>query len=490
MKFLKNCMLMVAALLLITSCSKSESKMESQIPADATLVIKANIPQLVKNLGIEIKGGEMVLPQKFAQMLKDNGMDLEKNKGDIEKFLKSGIDFDGSIYAFQPAKNAGGKDEFSFVALIPVDDEAKLEAFLKEDAKLNFEDKDGLKLAKSGTSINAIKDGILYIAEGNVADPAAKINALAKLDKSAGDNKSIAKALDTNDDVNIYVDTKNLKEQIKEVAGYMGGNDMSKVILELIDVKSSALHMNLSGNEITIKTDNEVDNNSGFAKLVKSVTGKPSADLLAYMPKASNMGVFNLSLNGEGILHRELLKPYVEQFGSDPMMQKMMEIVKSINGPVAIGFASENLSPEDVDVAFAIKCGKAEEFAAMAEEMMAGSLTKKGDVWELNPAAFGMGGTLSAKKGVVCMRISRKGYSENMGGISDAKDVLGNSISGAFCSLKIDNMQLQLTSEGKDVKEGKMVLWVKEDGKKMNILDALTFFMKAKDKAGAIVPTR
>ena len=37
-------------------------------------------------------------------------------------------------------------------------------------------------------------------------------------------------------------------------------------------------------------------------------------------------------------------------------------------------------------------------------------------------------------------------------------------------------MQMQLTYDGRNIKQGSLTMWVKENGKKLSPLDALTFF--------------
>ena len=50
MKTLKFVFAALVTILLATSCSKVENKLESQIPADALVVAKIDIPTLIKNL--------------------------------------------------------------------------------------------------------------------------------------------------------------------------------------------------------------------------------------------------------------------------------------------------------------------------------------------------------------------------------------------------------------------------------------------------------
>lgn len=493
MKFFKNCLFAIVALMLVTSCNKVENKMESQIPADALLVVKANVPQLVENLGVEVKDGQMVLPQKFSQMLTDMGVKMDEFKAESGKLLESGIDFKHSIYAFMPNVQLAKSGDFTLVAMIPVADEAKFKDYLAKEMKVTLEEKEGLPLATQSGTTYALKDGIFYCAAGNVDNPAAKLNALASLEKNMSDNKAIVKALDASDDVNLYVDTKNLLAQVKESAGNMGGaqGQMAGVFFDLLDVKSSAYHLSFAGDEWNFRCENEVDDNSDFMKLVNSVTSKPSADLLAFMPKAGNMGAFSVSLNGEGIANLEMVKSSLNQLGNDPQINKMVDIFKSINGPVTIGFASETLSVDDMDIAIAFKCGKANDLLAMIKEMAPADIyTQKGDEFELHEQVNGFTATMGVKDGAVYIKLTHKAYADNMAAVAEAKKAIGDNVSGAYCFLSLENMQMQFVGGGKDVKESKATMWVKEDGKKLNALDALTFFMRLSSKMKDLAPAQ
>lgn len=469
MKALKIC-LAAMVLLLITSCNKVDNKMESQIPDDAVIVAKIDIPTLISNLKIEVKDGKMVLPEKFAKMLESKGEDFSE---DAAKLINSGIDFEHSIYLFAPDSK-----ELSMVALLPLSDPAKLKQFLTEEEKASFESKDGLEVANMGEMAYVIKDDLLYVTNGfKGQDPPTIVNGLLANKKSMGDNASIVRALDAGNDINVYVNTKRVKELTGSEVGKVPNGDMAKMFFDLMDIKCSAFHMNLADGEWNINVENEVDDNGDFMKLVNSITTKPSADLLAFMPKANNMGVLNLNLDGEGILNLDMVKAALGEMGSDPQMAQILDIVKSVKGPVTVGFASTSFNPEDADGALAFKCGKSKELIDLLKQMFPASFyTQNGDEYVLNDKVEGFNATLGVKGDVVYVKMTHKNYTENMASVGEAKDVIGNAMCGAFFSLGVDNMQMQLVHNGKSVKDVKWTMWVKEDGKKLSPLDALTFF--------------
>ena len=469
MKTLRFC-LAAMVLLLITSCNKVDNKMESQIPDDAVIVAKIDIPTLISNLKIEMKDGKMVLPEKFAKMLESKGEDFSE---DAAKLVNSGINFDHSIYLFAPDSK-----ELSLVALLPVSDPTKLKQFLTEEEKASFESKDGLEVAKMGEMAYVIKDDLLYVTNGfKGQDPATIVNGLLANKKNMGDNAAIVRALDAGDDINVYVNTKRVKELAgNDVGNKLPNGDMAKMLFDLMDIKTSAFHMNLADGEWNISVENEVDDNGDFMKLVNSVTTKPSAELLAFMPKANNMGVLNLNIDGEGILNLDMVKAALGEMSGDPQMAQMLDIFKSVKGPVTLGVAASQLNPEELSGALAFKCGKSKELIDMLKQMFEGAYTQNGDEYVFNQRIEGYNASLCVKGDVICVKMANRDYTENMASVGEAKDVIGNAMCGAFLSLGVDNMQMQLVHNGKSVKDIKWTMWVKEDGKKLSPLDALTFF--------------
>ena len=466
-------------LLLITSCNKVENKMESMIPDDAAVVAKINVPSLISNLKVEIKDGKIVLPEKFAKMLEENGEDFSK---DADKLVNAGIDFTSSIYVFMPDAKEG-----ALVALVPVSDPDKLKKYLSEEEKATFESKDGMELAAMGETAYAIRDGILIVTNGfSGKDPATVINGFASLSKNMGDNASIARALDADDDINVYVNTKKMKDLAGSQMDRMGKNsDMAKSMLDLMDIKCSAMHINFADNDWNYSIENEVDDNSDYMKLVNSITTKPSAELLAFMPKADNMAVLNLNLDAEGILNLDMVKAVIGEMSEDPQMAQFIEAIKSVKGPVTVGVASTSFNPEDVDGALAFKCGKSKELIDQLKQMFPASFyTQNGDEYVLNDQVEGFNATLGVKGDVVYIKMTHKNYTENMASVGEAKDVIADAMMGCFLTLSVDKMQLQLAIDGKNVKQGNIKMWVKEDGKKLSPLDALTFFALLTKQAG------
>ena len=108
--------------------------------------------------------------------------------------------------------------------------------------------------------------------------------------------------------------------------------------------------------------------------------------------------------------------------------------------------------------------------------MFEGSYTQNGDEYVFGQRIEGYNASLIVKGDVICVTMANRDYPENMASVGDAKSVLSDAMLGGFVALTVDNMQLQLIIDGKNVKQGKVMMCVKEDGKKLSPLDALTFF--------------
>lgn len=458
--------MVLVALMFVTSCNKVDTKLESQIPADAVVVAKVDVLNVIKHSGIDFKDGKVVLPEKFAAMLKDMGEQFD-DLDEVAKLFESGVDFKNSIYCFVPAD--GGKN--AFVALLPVADAKKLQAYIEDQVKAQMDDKGGiLVLEDVGRDVKlAISDDVLYVLSGSKQSADECVKALAGLEKNISANELASKALAVNDDLNVYFDNAFFQKSMGTAAMV----PRAGVALELLkDVKGSAYHVSLADG-LRFKHESDIDASSDLAKLVTSVTDKPSAEFLSLMPKAKNAVVLGLSLNGEGILNLEMVKPYTEKLGGHAELVQLVDIFKSVKGPVTLGIASETLSPKDVSAVLAFKCGKTAELKSFLKGIVgADAYTENGDELVVNQSLNGTTGSLVVKNGVVSVKYG-KAYPENMGGVSGAKDAIGKSLCGFYAKVADGNAEVELVSETPDIKGGTSTLTVTEGGKKLGVLDAL-----------------
>lgn len=481
MKLFKYLFLTLAMLLLATSCSNVDDKLEGMIPSDAVLVVKADMAQLIKHSGVRQQDGKLLLPKKFKNMLDQTGGDPGFLEEEMTKLQESGIDFTQCCYAYVDKGAFRGQGDMDVVLLVPLSDEKKMQEFIKEKAEVEFKKQGDVMVAGEKPTYFVIKDGVLCctsVYEDNYADDF--ISALSPK-KNMTDNDAIVKALGTDDDVNIYVDSQKFRKEVaRQFEGVSSPESMAtSTIMDIFDVKSSAIHINLSDNELNIKSENVFDKNSDYPKLVKEMTGKPNADLLKMMPNADNAFIFSMSINGEAIANFSLVKKLLGDAYDDPDFAKVLDIFKSINGPVVVGAASNNLSEGDFNVVVAAKTPKANTLHNIIDMTPFAELgTRQGNEYVFQESSYDPEMVLGEKDNVLYFKLNNSSSSATMASNGEAKALFSDAISALYCTSTVDNMNMQLTMETKDGIDGNTTMWVKEDGKKLCFLDALAFFVK------------
>lgn len=487
MKFVKYLFISVVMLMMVSSCSKVEDKIESQIPADALLVMKVDVPQLIEHSGIEVKGGKVTLPPKFKQLMAENAAETKEMEDDMVALQNSGIDLTQCFYLFVPDNAISeNSEDFDFVALFPVKDDKKLTAFFKDKLKATFSEKDGMKTATNEEGFFfALKDDILCITTSMSENPEKKLLSLISTDNNMTKKEEIVKALDGDYDVNIYVNSNKFKKFASKQAENLNGPESMAfgTAFDIFDVQSTALHLSLAGNEWTIKCENNFGKNSDYEKLVEMVQAKPDADLLTMMPTANNTAVFSVSLNGEKVAEMDMVKKFLDQAQGDPEFAKIVDVFKSINGPIVVGFAADELNPEKANVVLAMKCDKANQVPTFIESLpFAEMMTRNGDEYVISQSPSDPKMTLGFKNKVIYFKFSSTDNTTTMSNADDVKSLFSNSVMAFYFTSKVDNMQMQMTMDSKDMKNGETKFWVTENGKKLNPLDALTFFAKLQEQ--------
>ncbi len=483
MKLFKYLFLTLAVLLLATSCSNVNDTAESMIPSDAVLVVKADMAQLIKHSGIRQKDGKLLLPKKFKNMLESQaGSDAEDLEEEMTKLQDSGIDFTHCCYIYVDKGAVTGKGDIDAVVLVPVSDEKKMQEYIEEKAEVKFEKKGDVMVAGDKPNYFVIKDGMLCYTSVYEDDFADDFIAALTPDKSMADNDAIVKALGTDDDVNIYMDAKKFRKEVGRQFedGYDPESMAASTAMDIFDVESSAVHINLSDNELNVKSENIFDKNSDYPKLVKKMTGKPNADLIKMMPKAKNAIIFSVSINGEAIANFNLVKKLLGDAYDDPDFAKVLNIFKSINGPVVFGASSDDLSEGKFNLVLAAKTPKASNIHNIIDMTpFAEYGTRNGNEYVMQESSYDPEVILGEKDNVLYFKLNNNSNSSaTMDGNSEAKSLFGNALSAVYCTSTVDNMNMQFTMESDDLINGKTTMWVKEDGKKLCFLDALAFFVK------------
>jgi hypothetical protein len=483
MRQIKFLFFSLAMLLLATSCSNVDDRTEGLIPSDAVMVLKADMPQLIKHSGVDIKDGKIVLPTKFRKMLKEMGDSKDINKN-LDKLVNSGIDFKHSSYVFVPDGAINGKSEFEVVVLVPVDDVDKVKNYIEDETDVVLEKKGDMMIGhgESGDYF-LIKDGTMCYTSVWKEDVEDEFVELLSPESSISSNKAVAKALDTSDDINIFMDSKKIrKTATKEI-----GNDRDPAAMaaasamDIIDTESTAIHINFADNECNIRTENEFPENSDYLKLVKKMTAAPNADLVPMMPSGDHTMIYSVSINGAAIANFNLVKKLLGDAYDDPDFAKILDIFKSIKGPVVFGLACNDLQTKEFDAVVATKTPKASNLhGIIGMTPFAEEAQRHGGEYVISASYGGPSFVLGEDDDVLYFKYLSSGKKTSAKD-KEIKSLFSESLAAVYCTSRIDDMKMQFTASSKDLASGSAKLWVMEDGKKLCLLDALTFFVKFSD---------
>ena len=479
MRQIKFLFFSLAMLLLATSCSNVDDRTEGLIPSDAVMVLKADMPQLIKHSGVDIKDGKIVLPTKFRKMLKEMGDTKDMNKN-LDKLVNSGIDFKHSSYVFVPDGAINGKSDFSAVLLVPVDDENKVKDYIEDVANVVLDKKGDLLFGQDEGDIFLIKDGTLCYTSAWKEDVMDDLVELLSPESSMSSNESIAKALDNSDDINIFINS----EKIRKVAAKEIGNDRDPAAMaassamDIVDTKSTAIHINLADNECNVTTENEFPENSDYLKLVKKMTAAPNADLVPMMPSGDHTMIYSVSINGAAIANFNLVKKLLGDAYNDPDFAKILDIFKSIKGPVVFGIACNDLKTKEFDAVVAAKTPKASDLhGIISMTPFAEEAQRHGGEYVISDSYGGPSFVLGEDNDVLYFKLLSGGTKSSTKD-KEIKSLFSESVAAVYCTSTIDDMKMQFTASSKDLQSGNAKLFVMEDGKKLCFLDALTFFVK------------
>ena len=106
------------------------------------------------------------------------------------------------------------------------------------------------------------------------------------------------------------------------------------------DIKAIALHLNFENEGAKLEANIKADDHSDYIKLFDATLAKADAGFLKVMPVAMNY-IFSISLKGENLLQLSQVKKSINLMNNMPGADQIdiRSMVRSINGPVAIGFS-------------------------------------------------------------------------------------------------------------------------------------------------------
>lgn len=341
--------------LLMSSCSGMNDRMEKMIPADATGVLVIDLPSILSKAKIT-DGERVLLPQSLQTLIDQN--DNQAFCGILNDLPVMGLDTESKVYAFTSEKS------FSLVGLIPLSDENAARKVMTQRMGAEFEMVESLSSIFSGEYLCAIDDHVLLVGRmGTLMDrkqaTLAALSILKAKAKSIVDVDDVKDCIDQEAELNAYLtpaSAKVLTQMEPENAEVSPISTLLGLIAQT-DVKALTCRLNINENDAVLNTQIIAAENSDFVTLMNAVMSKPGSDFLEVVPESMEH-IFSFSLNGQSM-------------SSMPMMQQLSELMKklpgsstldlralvgSINGPVAVAGAPDPNLPGVWNMTLAVQC--------------------------------------------------------------------------------------------------------------------------------------
>ena len=247
-----------------------------------------------------------------------------------------------------------------------------------------------------------------------------------------------------------------ISPQVSLLSGFVAGMEGSGICIDLSD------------NEIKINSELFADENSDIMKLIKDIQGETSTDFLKYMPAKAKL-IFATGIKGEKLAEFEQVKNVLQLISSNPSFGNVncVELVKSINGPIAIGLDADLKSPmTTLAGTFVITTSKAKEWKSLFDTL----LSISGGM----PMQF----AVEAKPDVVIVKFGmNNSFALDASANEDAKQVFDGCFYGFWMGLNVDGMAMYADSQVKDLNKGTAKFYINgKDGKRMIFGDYPLFF--------------
>ena len=197
-KCIKHIYVILALIFMLSACTNNEKNYTTVIPKDATLVVKANMKNLVEKSDLSNSPIIAMAKQSLGVLM---GKDAKKHVEDIMNDPSlTGLNFDLPVYLFQTKNNYTGLS-------ICVDDESLLDEFLNALSGQNIctkvKERDGLKCCKLLDDINVAYDDNTLLLLVRVEDKG--------ISSTQNDGAVIQQLFDYNED-NSFIMSENAKK--------------------------------------------------------------------------------------------------------------------------------------------------------------------------------------------------------------------------------------------------------------------------------------
>lgn len=201
-------MSMALAVCVLASCSKSGSgdKLIGNIPADASVVMKFNLQQVIENAGCSVDNGKIVLSGEYSDAIRQAGGATALKLANEYLSYTEGINLDALVLFSTDARCR------DFAAVGTLCDAGAVKKHLKE-ALGNQKDVDGFAVFNvDGDGVIAISDNMIWIAQ-DMRTIASQIEK-AK-DGSISSNRAVAEVLTADNAMAFTVALPNFKSMME-----------------------------------------------------------------------------------------------------------------------------------------------------------------------------------------------------------------------------------------------------------------------------------
>ncbi|MBQ0030946.1 MAG: hypothetical protein KBT32_11025, partial [Bacteroidales bacterium] len=223
-------------------------------------------------------------------------------------------------------------------------------------------------------------------------------------------------------------------------------------------------NIDLSDNEINCTSEVFADDDSDIMKLLNDIKGDASADFLKHMPGKSKL-ILSASIKGEKLADFAQVKNLLEM-GGGYVQADLVSLVKSINGPIALGIDGELNNKESFAISVVITTSKAAEWKKMIETL----LQSKGGA----PMPL----TIDATAGELVIKVgNNSSFATNATNNEDAKKIFNDNFSGLWMGLPVNGMTMRIDAGANDMKNGNLKFFISKDNKNMIFGDYPKFFM-------------
>ena len=336
--------MLLVAVFVLSSCSKSAKQTAKFIPEDAA-VVSIDVKQILEK-GKIADNAEL---KKKLQEGMEQGVKKQETKDLIKKIMedptKTGIDLSEPIFVFYADNNskqgavATIANKSDFLELV--------NTIQKEDGSEAAKEKDGIQYIEDNKTIVAFDDATFIISDSYSLD---EIIAKFKNDDTKGtmaESDDFAKLLEAKGFIKALIPMTLVEEQL--------GNNKN-LLPESVELKDLSLILNLTTDKGEAKLGFEcIAKSDAWKKYIKESTemcGKISGDYLKYLPKGAFMMYANI--NGKKLFEMLDKEKYIDDAGVTGEQKNMVKkIMEAIDGDFALGLG--NIEGEKPEVAAYLK---------------------------------------------------------------------------------------------------------------------------------------